>query len=83
MSISDEAAGAAEEVCPIAYDHVDNLEECAVCGWRIEERPKTRGPRDIAPLNGPERIQEAIDRLSGAYAPQHRIMFMCRPDEAP
>jgi hypothetical protein len=56
--------------CPIAYDHTDDLDECMVCGWKLEAHPEPRRPRDFATLTGPERIREAIDRLNGAYAPQ-------------
>jgi len=69
------------EPCPIDYDHTDDLEECAVCGWRLPKRPEPRGPRDMATLTGPERIQEAIDRLSGAYAPQRMVRLCGASDE--
>lgn len=69
------------ESCPIAYDHTDDLDECRVCGWSLEERPKAQGPRDLETLTGPERIREAIKRLSGGYAPTQPIKFACRPDE--
>lgn len=62
------------ESCPIAYDHTDDLDECAVCGWgEPVEKPLARSPRDLSTLNGPEKIHEAIDRLGGAYAPTRRI----------
>lgn len=62
--------------CPIAYDHTDDLDECAVCGWGepVQKAPAS-GPRDMATLSGPERIQEAIARLSGAYAPTRRVVI--------
>jgi hypothetical protein len=69
------------EVCPIAYDHTDDLDECAVCGWRMDERPEPRRPRDLATLTGLERIQEAIDRLGGAYAPQSRVTICDMRDQ--
>jgi hypothetical protein len=71
--------------CPIAYDHTDDLEECQVCGWRLEDeykRPEPRRQRDMSTLTGPERIQEAINRLNGTYAPYTMpITFICGGDE--
>ena len=73
----------AEEGCPIAYDHTDDLDECAVCGWSLEsEIPEPRRPRDMSALTGPERIQEAIDRLGGAYAPQYPVR-LCGQEPTP
>jgi hypothetical protein len=69
--------------CPIEYDHTDDMDECMVCGWRLEDEckhPEPRRPRDISALTGPERIREAIDRLNGSYAPQSRIVI-CGPSE--
>lgn len=64
--------------CPIAYDHNDDLDQCMVCGWTLEvERPFVGGPKDMTALTGPQRIQEAIDRLSGRYAPTCPILFRC------
>lgn len=71
------------ESCPIAYDHTNDLDECKVCGWGVvEPSPPAAAPRDYASLaTGPERIREAIKRLSGGYAPTEPIMFNCRPNE--
>ena len=64
--------------CPVAYDHTDHLDECAVCGWgKPVEKAPASGPKDMTHMTGPQRIQEAIDRLSGAYAPTRRILFRC------
>ena len=71
------------ESCPVAYDHSDDLDECRVCGWGapVEKQP-AHGPKDMSALTGPEKIREAIARLSGAYAPTHRITFRCEGDDA-
>jgi hypothetical protein len=71
--------------CPIAYDHTDDLDECKVCGWGTAEPiPPSSGPKDYASLRtGPERIREAIKRLSGGYAPTQPTMFNCRPTDPP
>lgn len=64
--------------CPIAYDHTDDLDECMVCGWTLEaEGVPASGPRDMTNMTGPQKIQEAIDRLSGRYAPTRPILFRC------
>lgn len=33
--------------CPIAYDHTDDLDECAVCGWGRPEPPPPRSGQDV------------------------------------
>ena len=64
--------------CPIAYDHTDDLDQCMVCGWTIEvDEPPASGPRDMTNMTGPQKIQEAIDRLSGRYAPTRPVLFNC------
>ena len=78
MNIPD--ASISPDTCPIAYDHTDDIDECAVCGWGAPTvKPLPSSPRDMLNMTGPERIQEAIDRLSGAYAPTRRITI-CGPD---
>jgi len=73
--IPDAAVEAAED-CPVAYDHNDDLDECRACGWTLEvEKIPTSGPRDMTNMTGPQKIQEAIDRLSGRYAPTRPILF--------
>lgn len=71
-----QAVNARDDVCPVAYDHNDDLDECAVCGWVAEEEglPPT-GPKDMTDMTGPQRISEAIRRLNGAYAPTRPILF--------
>lgn len=66
------------EACPIAFDHTDDLDECKVCGWTLEaHKPFVSGPKDMTNMTGPHRIQEAIDRLNGRYAPTRPILFRC------
>lgn len=70
------------DVCPIDYDHNDDLDECMVCGWTLDlDKPQASGPKDMSTLTGPERIQEAVDRLGGAYAPTQRITFTCKENK--
>lgn len=66
------------DTCPIAYDHMDDLDVCAVCGWgaSVEQAPSS-GPKDMTNMTGPQRIQEAIDRVSGRYAPTRPMLFRC------
>lgn len=66
------------DTCPISYDHTDDIDECAVCGWGepVEKAPAS-GPKDMTNMTGPQRIQETIDRLSGRYAPTRPILFRC------
>lgn len=33
--------------CPIAYDHTDDLDECAVCGWTGTEPPAPPSGQDV------------------------------------
>jgi hypothetical protein len=33
--------------CPIAYDHTDDLDECAVCGWTGAEPKAPRSGQDV------------------------------------
>lgn len=54
------------DICPVDYDHNDDLDECMVCGWTLEaERKPTTRPEDM---------------LSGAYAPNQRVTFICKED---
>lgn len=72
-----------QELCPVAYDHNDDLDECMVCGWgEPVKRPPAHGPKDISTLTGAEKIREAIARLNGAYAPTERITFHCKGNDA-
>lgn len=71
----------AKLICPVAYDHTEDLDECQVCGWGAPvEKPPAHGPKDMTTMTGPERIREAIDRLNGRYAPTRPILFTCREE---
>lgn len=65
--------------CPIAYDHTDDLDECMVCGWRLEfgklEEDTHQDPTKITVF---QLARESIAGLSGVYAPVQRILFDCR-----
>lgn len=64
--------------CPIAYDHV-GVDECEVCGLTAgADSTPAHGPRDMDSLTGPKKIEEAIARLSGAYAPTEHVILCDR-----
>lgn len=66
------------EVCPVGYDHTEDLDECMVCGWT--GIPESQPATDSKPVTGQERIREAIKILNGGYAPKNRIVICGGPE---
>lgn len=65
--------------CPIAYDHNDDLEECAVCGWTVaSELAARRVPSEAELVREDFYRRNPWLRPPGSFAPSRPVVLCDR-----